>query len=129
MPVKYRLTKINDNITGNTEPRFSVTLISNGNINLEQIARKISQMSSFTSGDIIGTVEGLLHVMAEEMKAGNTVSITGLGTFYPTGELTREVNDPGKVRSESVRLKSIAFRPSPGLRKRMSNIEFVKTNR
>ncbi|MCC8197739.1 MAG: HU family DNA-binding protein [Tannerellaceae bacterium] len=129
MPVKYRLTKINDNITGNTTPRYSVTLVSNGNINLEQIARQISHMSTLTSGEVFGVVESILYVLAEEMKAGKTVSITGLDTFYPTAELTREIDDSGKVRAESIRLKSIAFKPSPGLRKRMSNIQFVKINK
>lgn len=126
MAVKYKLVKINDNITENEETRYSVTTVSYGNVNTDTFSERIADSSTFNIGEVKGMLENLTRMIAGYLKEGYTVSVDGLGTFSVTAQVNREVNDPSRVRAESIKLKSIGFKPSPKLKDRLSNIEFTK---
>ena len=122
MAVRYKLTKINDNITGKEQVKYSVTTVSYGNVNLDTLAEQMADASTFTYGDVKGMIENLTLLISE----GNTVTIDGLGTFSVTAQPNRDVEEPSKIRAESIKLKGIGFKPSPKLKDRLSNIEFTK---
>ncbi len=126
MAVRYKLTKINDNITNNEAVKYSVTTVSYGNVNLDVLAVQIAESSTFTYGDVKGLVENLTFLIAEALKGGNTVTIDGLGTFSVTARPNHEVEDPLKIRAESIKLKGIGFKPSPKLKERLKSIEFTR---
>lgn len=126
MAVRYKLTKINDNITDKKKVAYSVTTVSYGNVNLDTLAGQMAESSTFTYGDVKGLVENLTLLIAESLKDGNTVTIDGLGTFSVTAQPNREVEDPLKIRAESIKLKGIGFKPSPKLKERLRSIEFTK---
>ena len=57
MAVRYKLTKINDNITDNKTVRYSVTTVSHDNVNLDALAEQIAGSSTFSYGEVKGLVE------------------------------------------------------------------------
>lgn len=124
MAVRYKLTKINDNITDNKTVKYSVTTVSYDNVNLDALAEPGS--STFSYGEVKGLVENLTILIAEALEGGNTVTIDGLGTFSVTARPNREVEDPLKIRAESIKLKGIGFKPSPKLKERLRSIEFTR---
>lgn len=126
MAVRYKMTRINDNINESGTVKYSVTTVSYGNVNLDSLAEQMSDASTFTYGDVKGMIENLTLLVAETLKRGNTVTIDGLGTFSVTAQPNRDVEEPSKIRAESIKLKSIGFKPSPKLKDRLSNIEFVR---
>ena len=126
MAVRYKLTKINDNITGKEQVKYSVTTVSYGNVNLNTLAEQMADASTFTYGDVKGMIENLTLLMSEALKEGNTVTIDGLGTFSVTAQPNRDVEEPSKIRAESIKLKGIGFKPSPKLKDRLSDIEFTR---
>lgn len=126
MAVRYKLTKINDNITGNETVKYSVTTVSYGNVNMDDMAEQIADASTFTYGDVKGMIENLTILISVALKGGNTVTIDGLGTFSVTAQPNHDVIEPSKIRAESIQLKSIGFKPSPKLKDRLSNIEFTR---
>lgn len=126
MAVKYKLTKINDNITNKEQVKYSVTTVSNGNVNLDALAEQMADASTFNYGEVKGMIENLTRMIAFHLKDGYTVTIDGLGTFSITAQLNREVEVPSKIRAESIKLKSISFKPSPKLKEKLSDIEFTK---
>lgn len=126
MAVRYKLTKINDNITGKEQVKYSVTTVSNGNVNLDTLAERMTDASTFTYGEVKGLMENLTLMIANSLKDGKTVTIDGLGTFSITAQPNREVEEPSKIRAESIKLKGIGFKPSPKLKERLSDIEFTK---
>ena len=115
MAVRYKLTKINDNITDNKTVRYSVTTVSYDNVNLDALAEQIAGSSTFSYGEVKGLVENLTILIAEALEGGNTVTIDGLGTFSVTAR-----------RAESIKLKGIGFKPSPKLKERLRSIEFTR---
>ena len=46
MAVRYKLTKINDNITDNKTVKYSVTTVSYDNVNLDALAEQIAGSST-----------------------------------------------------------------------------------
>ena len=120
MAVRYKLTKINDNITDNKTVKYSVTTVSYDNVNLDALAEQIAGSSTFSYGEVKGLVENLTILIAEALEGGNTVTIDGLGTFSVTAR------DPLKIRAESIKLKGIGFKPSPKLKERLRSIEFTR---
>lgn len=126
MAVRYKLVKINNNITESEETKYSVTTVSYGNINLDTLAERMATYSTFNIGEIKGMLENLTRMIADSLKDGYTVSIEGLGTLSVTAQVNREVTAPSQIRAESIKLKSIGFKPSPKLKERLSDIEFTK---
>ena len=59
MAVRYKLTKINDNITDNKTVKYSVTTVSYDNVNLDALAEQIAGSSTFSYGEVKGLVENL----------------------------------------------------------------------
>lgn len=88
MAVRYKLTKINDNITDNKTVKYSVTTVSYDNVNLDALAEQIAGSSTFSYGEVKGLVENLTILIAEALEGGNTVTIDGLGTFSVTADPT-----------------------------------------
>lgn len=126
MAVRYKLVKINNNITESEETKYSVTTVSYGNINLDTLAERMATYSTFNIGEIKGMLENLTRMIADSLKDGYTVSIEGLGTLSVTAQVNRQVTTPSQIRAESIKLKSIGFKPSPKLKERLSDIEFTK---
>lgn len=126
MAVRYKLTKINDNITGKEQVKYSVTTVSYGNVNLDMLAEQMADASTFTYGDVKGMIENLTLLISEALKEGNTVTIDGLGTFSVTARPNRDVGEPSEIRAESIKLKGIGFKPGPKLKDRLSNIKFTR---
>lgn len=65
MAVRYKLTKINDNITDNKTVKYSVTTVSYDNVNLDALAEQIAGSSTFSYGEVKGLVENLTILIAE----------------------------------------------------------------
>ena len=126
MAVRYKLTKINDNITGKEQVKYSVTTVSYGNVNLDMLAEQMADASTFTYGDVKGMIENLTLLISEALNEGNTGTSDGLGTFSVTAQPNREGEEPSKIRAESSKLKVIVFKPSPKLKDRLSDIEFTR---
>lgn len=70
MAVRYKLTKINDNITDNKTVKYSVTTVSYDNVNLDALAEQIAGSSTFSYGEVKGLVENLTILIAEALEGG-----------------------------------------------------------
>ncbi len=56
-------------------------LVLNGQVQTDELIRKMSNGSSFTEGDIKGMMRRLADKLAELMAEGNSVKLEGIGTF------------------------------------------------
>jgi len=129
MPIRYKLTRVNDNITHNPKPRYLVTPKREKNIDLSRMKKLLSVSGSFTTGDVTGVIDNLCEEVAAWLKEGHTVTIDGLGTFFITAHLVQELEDPSYVPPGAVQIKGIAFRPSPELKKALSDAKFERVTK
>lgn len=91
-------------------------MVINTQRDLEDIAKAISQTSTFSPGDIKGLIIALADEIAYRMGEGCSVKIDGIGTFTPSLGLRkgieRESNEEGgqKRNSVSIDIDNIDFR-------------------
>lgn len=117
---KFRMEEMNDlNRTGRKRlyPRMEIT----GQVDLNKLAREISNDTTFTQGEVVGVVEALMKKIAQCIADGKSVKIEGIGMFTASLKL-REGRQPefadgqgNKRNAQSVVVGSVNFRPAKEL--------------
>ncbi|MCD8080435.1 MAG: HU family DNA-binding protein [Bacteroides sp.] len=88
----------------------------------QQLAQTITNQSSLMKGDVLSVFSQLPDVMAHYLKQGRTVTIEGLGTFYPS--VTSEgYETPEECTADKVWVNRVCFRSDASL---ISNIRKAK---
>lgn len=83
-----------------------------GTLHTEDIAERLSEISTVSKGDTYAVLMGLGAVLGDMMKAGNSVKLDGLGTFYLVGNANGQgVDTPEEVSPEQFKKITVAFIP------------------
>lgn len=96
-------------------------MIISGEADTKELARKLSGRTTYNRGEIIGLLQGLADVMADEMAQGKSVKLDGIGRFTPTLALRkgkeRETGEEGERRrnAQSIKVGGINFKPEKDL--------------
>ena len=61
-------------------PRVQLT----GNVNTDQVAREIAELSSLTTGDVKNVIDNLVTVVARHLRSSESVTLNGFGSFRYT---------------------------------------------
>lgn len=86
------------------------------NVNTKELARRISDVSGFSKGDIEGVLLQAAIEMAHLMAEGRSIKIDGIGTFTPALSLCKDkeredVEEGGKHRNaQSILVGNVNFR-------------------
>lgn len=92
-----------------------------------EVYELINQFTSLSTADMKAAIDALANILEMKLTSGNRVHIDGLGTFGAT--LTcPPVDTPNEIRAESVRVKSVVFRPEKAFvqRIRRAGLERVR---
>lgn len=112
---QFTMRPMND-LNGKEQARTYPHLVHAGVATTEMMAEELQQRTSFTTGDIKGLLESIGHYIAQQTANGYSVKLDGIGTFHATLGLTEgaKAEAPGGTRrnSQSIRVRSVAFRPS-----------------
>ena len=98
-------------------PRMRLT----GQDDLEELARRIAQGTSFTPAEVKAVAQALAGEVARSLAAGRSAKIDGLGIFTPSLGLKegfgRETGLPGSARrnATAIRVRGVKFRADKGL--------------
>lgn len=105
----------------NRKPRLHARVVSRGTISTKELAKDIHAGTTMSEADVKGVLTALCHAMAHRMRYGYKVRLDGLGCF----ELTLAcppVRYPNEIRAESIRFKSVVFRPDRELKDEFRSI-------
>lgn len=107
---------------GKRRKRLHARVVTQGTTGTEDLVDRIHDRCSLTPGDVRAALSELADVMAYELAHGKRVHLEGLGYFQLTLEMppVREAKD---IRSGSIHVKSIAFRPEVGFKERFLSLE------
>lgn len=108
--------------------RYHARVVPYGTVNTETLARQIHSRCTVTPADVKAVLISLSDVVIDELKDGNRVHIEGLGYLQITLECP-PIQSPKEIRAESIRFKSVAFRPEAELRKRLRVTRFERVSR
>ena len=86
MSINYAVTKKVDKSKGIAKERYYATTraLQKKPVNSVQIANQLAERSSLQNGDVLSALTQLSDIIAAHLKEGRTVSIDGLGNFYPS---------------------------------------------
>nr|WP_302828844.1 HU family DNA-binding protein [uncultured Bacteroides sp.] len=96
-------------------------LVQRGQITAEDIAKKISQKSTFSKGDILGLLDELADELAYQMGEGKSVKLERIGTFVASlclrdgKERETGKEEESRRNARSIAVGDIKFRPDKAL--------------
>lgn len=117
----YRSPSISDKDPGKMHAR----VVSRHTTDTNTIIKQIEYASSLTEADVISALNALTQVMKHELENGNRVHLDGLGYFYLTLSCP-PVDSPKEIRAESVKVKTLAFRPEVKLKKHLKGAKLQR---
>ena len=125
MPVNYDFYE-NPKLPGSTKrTRYHARVISKGTVSSEQLAEEIHERCSLSTADVAAALLALSQITAEKLKDGYNVHIEGIGHLQLTLQCP-PIQSPKEIQAESIHFKSIAFRPSASLKRKLQATRFVR---
>ncbi len=98
----------------NEQPKLHARVKPKGTMTTAEIVELINQFTSFSTADAKGVLEAFLNMLKMALHSGKVVQIDGLGLFSLTLDCP-SLDTPTERRAESIRVKSVSFRPAPEL--------------
>ncbi len=112
MAVKYKLVQRKDMTKDAPEgaKRYYAQSFSSGLCDTTELCETIADRSTATAGDVKLVIDGLIHVMAKRIAAGQTVQLGELGYFQ--GVLgSSGVTDKKDFNADLIKTRRIRFTP------------------
>lgn len=88
--------------------RYHPRVVAKGTVSLKEIVETVSGRCTLSAADLHAAVTAIEQVVSENLANGYRVRLDGLGSFSLSLS-SPDVEDPTKVRSNSVSVKSVVF--------------------
>ena len=125
MPVNYDFYKNPKLADKDEKTHLHARFVQKGTVSRDELAEEIHDRSTLSTADITATLVALADITAEKLRDGQRVYIKGIGYLQMTLQCP-PVESESEIRAESVRFKSVAFRPDAQLKERLSTTHFVR---
>lgn len=109
----------------NRKPRLHARIVTRGTTDTEKLAEDVHSRCSLSTADVMAALVSLSEIIVERLQEGERIHIKGLGYFQMTVKCP-PVKTEKEIRAESIRFKSVAFRPEAELKKELNNTQFVR---
>lgn len=90
--------------------RYHPRVVAKGIVSLKEIVETVSGRCTLSAADLHAAVTAIEQAVSENLANGYRVRLDGLGSFSLTLS-SPDVEDPTKVRSQNVSVKSVVFSP------------------
>ncbi len=127
MSIKYKMIERGDylNPEGKKKSGYYPQVVRSKTVTTDELALNVARGKRLNAIETKATIELLLAGIEDELLKGNNVCFDGFGTFALTAEC-RAVDDPSKIRAESISVKRVTFTPSKPLKQRLKIAKFEK---
>ncbi|NVO12285.1 MAG: HU family DNA-binding protein [Bacteroidales bacterium] len=125
MPVKFNVVAKKNPIKKDLPPKHYATAISNGELTLKQLAKRVSESSSFSEGDLMGILVTILKIIPDALADGKIVRLGDLGSFRVSISSNGSESER-KVSANNIRLAKVTFTPGRDLKDAINNFRFEK---
>ena len=127
MSIKYKMIQRGDYLNPEDKKKtgYYPQVVRAKTCSLSYMANRVAQGKKTLAFEAEGTIRILLSCIEDELLNGNSVCFDGFGTFALTAEC-RAVDDPSKIRAESISVKRVTFTPSKPLKNRLKAATFVR---
>ena len=125
MSINYRVISKKDPRNPSAPPRYYASLKSGGRSDMRQVARQIAMISTVSSGDTLGVLEGLLAVVPQELAEGRVVELGELGSFRLSAR-SESAPEPGGISARSITGVKVIFMPGKLFKQALMDIKYQK---
>lgn len=112
---------------GETKVRYHARSVVTGKTSTKDLIRTISKRSVFKEGVVTGVLIALEEVLRDELAAGKSVQLDGVGAFRISAK-SPSVRDRHEIRAESIEFKGVVYKADKQLLKKLSGTKFMRTN-
>ena len=107
-----------------TDPKkFYATQINQGIMEMDAIAREISERSTTTYPDILSVLQNFLEFLPFLLKLGYSIRLGDFGTIR-VAISSEGVNTPDEFNTSLIYAPKVLFRSSPKLKEQISKLKF-----
>lgn len=131
MSIPYKLIGINDNLSSDQEKKGGVHPIvkSRKQLDTKDLAKYIAGRNPVQRSQIELAINQTFDAIEKALSDGYTVSITNYGSFQLSVQFREDFDPEEPHRAESIEVKSVNFRASTKMKKRISAAGFEKSER
>lgn len=125
MSINYAIRKKTDKTKGEVKELYYAVpcAVQDKGIDELKLAEDIHETSALSPGDVLSVLEQLPRIIARHLKDSRTVTIRGLGTFYPA--LSSEgFETPEECTPNKVKLTRVCFRADKKFTYNVKNCQF-----
>lgn len=125
MSVNFKVVQRGNPMDQNAPKMYYALAVRKEKVDLDDLIRLVSMVSTMSEGDVKGVVATLVNVCVEHLRSGNSVELDKLGS------LSVVVNSEGRETSEEVTSGAIKnarlrYRPSKSLKNVLKTLDFQK---
>jgi predicted histone-like DNA-binding protein len=125
MAIKYVLVLKGNPRNPNEPKKWYAQPKSDGDINLKELGKEISQRCTVNYADVLAVLEALNQTLTQNLKGNKIVRFGDIGSFQisagSTGAETKE-----QFTSAMIKSKKVVFRPGEDLKTMLNNLKFEK---
>ncbi len=111
---------------GETKVRYHARSVVTGKTSTKDLIRTICKRSAFKEGVVTGVLIALEEVLRDELAAGKSVQLDGMGAFRISAK-SPSVRDRHEIRAESIEFKGVVYKADKQLLKKLSGTKFMRT--
>ncbi|RUT79615.1 HU family DNA-binding protein [Ancylomarina longa] len=126
MTIKYKVIERGQpGVVGGGEKKFYANTISNGELTLEKLTKRIAQNSTVGGADIRAVLYAMVEVMQDALDEGSIVRLGDLGSLRVSISSNGETSKD-EVNTQSIKNAKTIFTPGKELKKMLKNLEYEK---
>jgi predicted histone-like DNA-binding protein len=125
MPVEFKMIPKQNNLVSPPEVKYYPCAVSQGQVDLDDLAKIIASRSTISRVDCYGVIIALSEVISESLADGNIVKIDNLGSFQLVLLGTAaETKDP--LGKSNIKGAKISYKPSKELKNKLKRITYKR---
>ena len=128
MTVKFNIVERGRPGHSNVPKKYYPSIQSTGRVSMRQLAERASDMSTFSTPDMIAAIEILLAIIPDELAHGNIVELGDFGNFWLRSS-AEGVEDVAKVRGDLITTLLPRFNPGKRFKQALAEVKFERHRR
>lgn len=126
MAIKYKLVeKGQPGVVGGGTKKWYATAISDGEITIDDLVRRIEKFSALSEADIRGVIIALENVIQDQLVEGKIIRLDKLGSFYPSIS-SEGTATAAEFTSASIKSVKLNYRPGTRIQNALKTASYKK---
>lgn len=128
MSIKFNIVERGRPGHSEAPKKYYPSIQSTGRVSVRDLAERASDMSTLSTVDMMAAIEALLHIIPEELAAGNIVELGDFGNIWLRFS-AKGVEDRAKVNGNQITTLIPRLTPGKRFKRVLRTVKFEKLRR